>query len=178
MISAGEAPFVIRARAKPGEPQRGLVSFAGLTAPCALGRGGIKRLKSEGDGATPAGAFRLLSVFYRPDRGARPQTLLPLMALRPDLGWCDDPTDRNYNRPVRLPYPASHEVLWRGDRLYDIVVVLDINIRPRRRGAGSALFFHIAKPDFPPTEGCVAVAPETMRRVLEMAGGNAVMVVG
>lgn len=169
------APTLISVHGRPGDARRGLVTVGDLAVPCALGRSGITRFKREGDGATPAGRFRLLSVFYRDDRGSRPRTGLPVSPVSPTDGWCDDPGDRNYNRPVRQPYPASHETLWREDCLYDIVVVLDHNIRPRRRGGGSAIFFHIAKPGFPPTEGCVAVAPSAMRRILAAVGGSAMM---
>ena len=147
-----------------------LVAGPRMTVPCALGRCGIRRRKCEGDGVTPAGRFGLVAAFYRPDRGRRPQTALPLAPLRPDSGWCDDPADRCYNRPVRLPFPASHEPLWRDDHLYDVLVVLDYNLAPPRRGAGSAIFLHLAAPGFAPTAGCVAVTAAAMRRLLARAG--------
>jgi len=146
-----------------------LVAAPRMTVPCALGRSGIRRRKCEGDGVTPAGRFGLVAAFYRPDRVRRPQTALPLAPLRPDSGWCDDPADRRYNRPVRLPFPASHERLWRDDHLYDLLVVLDYNLARPQRGAGSAIFLHLAAPDFAPTAGCVAVTEEAMRRLLARA---------
>ena len=145
---------------------KGLLIADSLVVPCALGRSGIHRLKREGDGAAPQGRWRPVAVFYRADRLRRPQAALPVRPLRPDDGWCDDPTDRGYNRPVRLPYAGHHERLWRTDRLYDIVVVLDYNLTRPRPGAGSAIFLHIAAPDFSPTAGCIAVEPAAMRRVL------------
>lgn len=138
-------------------------------APCALGRGGIKTVKREGDGGTPLGAFRIVEAYYRPDRVIRPITRLALHPIVENLGWCDASTDRNYNRKVILPYPASHERLMRDDHLYDIVVVLDYNFRQRRRGAGSAIFLHLARPGYTPTEGCIAVNENVMRRFLERA---------
>ena len=122
----------------------GTIEFGGLRFACALGRSGRSARKREGDGATPLGRFAILAVLYRPDR-RRPQTGLPVRRIGPADGWCDAPSDRNYNRAVRLPYPASHERLWRNDRLYDIVLVLDHNTRPRVRGAGSAIFMHVAR---------------------------------
>ncbi len=126
-------------------------------------------MKREGDGATPVGAWPLREVFYRPDRVARPRTRLPVTPLRRDDGWCDDPADRNYNRRVRLPYPAGHERLWREDHLYDLVVVLGYNDRPRACGKGSAIFMHLATRGFGPTEGCIALRETDLRRLLAAA---------
>jgi L,D-peptidoglycan transpeptidase YkuD (ErfK/YbiS/YcfS/YnhG family) len=150
-------------------PNGTLVAGA-LHARCAVGRAGVTSRKREGDGATPRGRFRLLAAMYRPDRLARPMTGLPLTAIRPGAGWCDDPSDHAYNQPVRLPYPGRHENLWRDDRLYDVVIVLDYNIRPAIAGAGSAIFLHLAAPGYKPTAGCVAVSLETMRRLLPRLG--------
>jgi len=112
----------------------------------------------------------MVGAFYRADRMPRPRTSLPLRTLRPDDGWCDDPRDQRYNQWVRLPYPASHEEMWRGDHLYDVVVVLDYNLEYPVTGAGSAIFLHQARPGFAPTEGCVAVSPAAMRRLLPRLG--------
>jgi L,D-peptidoglycan transpeptidase YkuD (ErfK/YbiS/YcfS/YnhG family) len=150
----------------PGS-SRGRLAGAGFTAPAVIGRSGLTALKREGDGASPRGQFRVLGGFYRPDRfGARPRSGIPLQPLRIDAGWCDDPADRNYNRPVRRPYPASHEHLWRDDHLYDVVLVLDVNLRPRVRGGGSAIFFHLARADAAPTAGCVAISRTDMLKLL------------
>lgn len=147
----------------------GLLVADGLCTPCALGRAGISGRKREGDGATPAGRLALLAVLYRPDRLRRPATRLPASPLSPASGWCDDPDSRSYNRAVRLPFRGRHERLWREDHLYDIVVVLDFNLARPKPGAGSAIFLHLAAPDFSPTEGCVAVPLEAMRRILARA---------
>jgi len=120
-----------------------------------------------------------LRIYFRPDRrraGIGP-VLLPAIPIRKDLGWCDAPLDANYNRPVRLPFSASHETMLREDRLYDVCVVLDWNIRPRRRGGGSAIFLHIAQPGMKPTEGCIAVSPRTMTRLLPLLSRRARIVV-
>lgn len=142
---------------------------ADFTASCVLGPGGLHWLKSEGDGRTPIGFFKALKVYYRPDRGARPVTGLPITRITPDLGWCDEPKDRNYNKQIELPYPASHEELWRKDHLYDLMVVLDINIHPRKRGRGSAIFFHLKHLDDKPSAGCITVTPNVMQRFLAVA---------
>jgi L,D-peptidoglycan transpeptidase YkuD (ErfK/YbiS/YcfS/YnhG family) len=145
---------------------RGVLLAGGHPLPCALGRSGRRVIKREGDGATPTGTYGLESVFYRPDRGLRPPTGLPLQVLTPTDGWCDEPTDRNYNRRVRHPYAASAEKMWRQDGLYDLIVVLDCNRKPRVRGRGSAIFIHVARPGFAPTEGCIALRRPDLLRVL------------
>ncbi|HMN85128.1 MAG TPA: L,D-transpeptidase family protein [Bauldia sp.] len=161
-----------------GDRRRGLLAFHGTWAPCALGRSGIRLDKREGDGATPAGRYELLGVLWRPDRVARPVTGLPVAKIRPDSGWCDDPADRRYNRPVRLPYRASHERLWRDDRLYDLVVVIDHNFAHPVPGRGSAVFLHLAAPGFGPTAGCVAMTETTMRRLLARARPGTTITIG
>lgn len=164
-------------RTRPGRPQQGLLNFREWRVVCALGRSGVRALKREGDGATPLGSFRLRQVFYRADRGPRPRTRLPLRAIRADDGWCDDPTDFRYNRPVRLPVRAGHETMMRDDGLYDLVVVLSHNERPRVLGGGSAVFFHCARPDLAPTQGCIALPAPTLRRMLAECGPETEIVI-
>lgn len=142
------------------------MNVAGTVFPCALGRGGISALKREGDGATPLGTLRTLNGYFRQGRLGSRQSRLAMIAIDDTMGWCDAPEDRNYNRPVPLPYAASHERMQRGDELYDICIVLDWNIRQRRRERGSAIFLHVAKPGLPPTEGCVAVRPHILKQLL------------
>ena len=144
----------------------GTLEWRGRRLRCALGRGGVTDVKREGDGATPTGCFALRRVYYRPDRGAPPATALPVSATDPTDAWCDDPADAAYNTLVRGAHAASAETLWRDDALYDVVVVLAHNDDPVVPGAGSAIFLHIARPDYGPTEGCVAVAREELLEIL------------
>lgn len=144
---------------------------------CALGSGGISARKREGDGATPLGAWRVLSGYFRSDHVAARRTQLRMTPIGEALGWCEVPDDRNYNRPVALPYPVSHEHMRRDDRLYDICIVLDYNIQPRRRGCGSAIFFHLSRPGFTPTQGCVAVERRVMERLLPRLSATTVLYV-
>lgn len=153
----------------------GRLTVADLILPCALGRGGVRPDKREGDGATPVGAFPLRRLLYRADRLPRPRTDLPAAEIGPDDGWCDDPADRRYNRPVTLPYPARHERLWRDDGLYDLVVVLGHNDDPPVAGSGSAVFLHVARAGYAPTEGCVALALPDLERVLGLVGPGDVL---
>ncbi|MGF1650054.1 MAG: L,D-transpeptidase [Hyphomicrobiaceae bacterium] len=145
----------------------GHVAFGTFTSRCALGRGGRRTRKREGDGSSPVGRWLMLAVYYRSDRMRRPRTLLPVRAIGQRDGWCDAPGDRNYNRPVWHPYPRSAEHLWRTDGVYDILVTLSHNVRPRVRGHGSAVFVHLAREDFAPTAGCLAVSEATLRKILE-----------
>ena len=136
----------------------GTLRLGGAIYRAALGRGGRSAHKQEGDGATPLGALPLRRVLYRADRVSRPKCRLPVMPLAPHDGWCDDPADADYNRPVRLPHPGRHEQLWRADAVYDVIGVLGWNDDPVIAGRGSAIFLHVARPDYAPTEGCVALA--------------------
>jgi L,D-peptidoglycan transpeptidase YkuD (ErfK/YbiS/YcfS/YnhG family) len=146
----------------------GRLEIAGQVWRCALGKGGLSRDKREGDGATPIGCFALRRVLYRPDRLPQaPATSLPVTPLDPADGWCDDPGHPDYNHPIRLPHPARHEVMWRDDGVYDVVVVLGHNDTPPQPGLGSAIFMHVARPGYVPTEGCIALALADLLEVLE-----------
>lgn len=140
--------------------------FNSLTLQCALGKGGVRKDKTEGDGATPVGCFPFRRVLFRPDRVDRPTTRLPVDAISADTGWCDDPTDPKYNRLIKLPFDRSHEKLWRDDNLYDIVVVLGYNDDPPEPLKGSAIFMHIARSNYGPTEGCVALRQDDLEMLL------------
>lgn len=128
--------------------------------------------KREGDGASPIGAWPARRVWYRPDRGSAPETGLPVIAMRPSDGWCDAPGHPDYNRWVSLPFPASHEPLWREDDVYDLVIELGYNDDPPVPGRGSAIFLHVAREGYPPTEGCAALAGKDLREVLKQLGGG------
>ncbi len=151
----------------------GQLQWHGKRVRCALGRGGVRADKREGDGATPVGAFALRSVMYRADRVAKPVTALPVRPLQPDDGWCDDPAHPAYNRPVKTPFAAGHERLWRDDALYDVVVELGFNDDPVEPGRGSAIFLHRAKAGYAPTEGCVALSLDDLLALLRDCGPDA-----
>jgi L,D-peptidoglycan transpeptidase YkuD (ErfK/YbiS/YcfS/YnhG family) len=138
---------------------------------CALGPAGVKPAseKREGDGASPAGAWPIREVLYRPDRGAAPETAFPVRPIAEDDGWCDAAADPAYNRPVKLPYPASAERMWRDDGIYDIVVVVGFNDAPPAAGRGSCIFLHLNRPGYPPTQGCVAIARDDLEALLRKA---------
>jgi L,D-peptidoglycan transpeptidase YkuD (ErfK/YbiS/YcfS/YnhG family) len=139
------------------EYRAGRLKWPGGSAPAAVGRGGVRTNKKEGDGATPAGIYPLVFGLYREDRIKLPPSRLPMRALAPHDAWVDDPTDARYNSLVTLPYPARTERMWRNDGIYDVLIVIGYNMKPVIPGAGSAIFLHIARPNLSATEGCVAV---------------------
>lgn len=145
----------------------GILKWNSREYKCAIGRGGVSQEKIEGDGATPAGTYSLREVLYRADRISRPATVLPVSTTTKDAGWCDDVNDHQYNRKITLPYSASHETLWREDNIYDLVVVLGYNDSPVVPGKGSAIFMHVARQDYSPTEGCVALALPDLLQILK-----------
>jgi L,D-peptidoglycan transpeptidase YkuD (ErfK/YbiS/YcfS/YnhG family) len=149
----------------------GWVMWPGYGARAAFGKGGVKpaAAKREGDGSSPIGVWPLRRVLWRLDRGPRPVTALPVEVIAPNDGWCDAPGDPAYNRPVILPYAASAERMWRDDHIYDLVVVLGHNDDPVVPGLGSAIFLHLARPGFTPTEGCVALARPDLEALLAAA---------
>lgn len=158
----------IKVAVRPGYRSQGLLTVAHRTIPVALGHGGIRVNKREGDGATPAGRFRPLRLWWRPDRGPRPKTILPVCRIGPDVAWCEDPADRRYNRPFRWSANEPGDRLWRDDRLYDLIVEIDHNTRPRVAGRGSAVFLHVTRPDRGPTAGCIAMGAGELKRLLQI----------
>ncbi len=164
-------------RSRPGQPTRGWLLAGPLALPVALGRGGIRADKREGDGGTPRGTFRLRRLWWRADRTTRPRTLLPVRRIRAEDGWCEDPRDRHYNQPIRLAPDIPGDRLTRSDRLYDIIVELDHNTRPRIAGRGSAVFVHVARPGFTPTAGCVALTAPALRRLVARMGPRTRLIV-
>jgi L,D-peptidoglycan transpeptidase YkuD (ErfK/YbiS/YcfS/YnhG family) len=156
----------ILVRPAPGDGSRAIVQVGPLRIPAAIGRTGRTSRKREGDGATPIAAMPLLHGFLRGDRVAQPRTALPLRRIKPSMLWCDEPGHASYNRLVRAPFKPSHEEMCRTDGLYDICLVLDWNVTARRRYGGSAIFFHLIRPGYEPTAGCVAIARRDMMRIL------------
>jgi L,D-peptidoglycan transpeptidase YkuD (ErfK/YbiS/YcfS/YnhG family) len=151
--------------AKPGE-MRGTARLGGAVFPCALGRSGLVAGKREGDGGTPIGRFALRRLLYRADRIPHIETRLPARHIGLADGWCDDPGDIAYNQPIRLPYAASHERMWLASHLYDLVVIIGHNDAPVVKGAGSAVFLHLARDDWGPTAGCIAFRREDLLAIV------------
>jgi L,D-peptidoglycan transpeptidase YkuD (ErfK/YbiS/YcfS/YnhG family) len=163
---------LIRVARGAGGRSRGVLLAGARAIPVVLGRAGIAANKREGDGATPRGRFRVIRLWWRPDRLPRPRTALPVRRIDPALAWCEDPADRRYNRPFRRSANEPGDRLWRDDLLYDLVIEISHNTRPRIAGRGSAVFLHAARPDRSGTAGCVALDAKDLRRLVERLGPN------
>jgi len=161
---------VVYVRAASGSRTRGWLRAGPLAWPVALGRGGILANKREGDGGTPRGRFRPVRLWWRADRHPRPATPLPVRRITAFDAWCEDPADRRYNQPVRVPAKGPGDRLRREDHLYDFIIEIDHNTRPRVAGRGSAVFLHLARPGLAPTAGCVAMPKEKLRQLLKNLG--------
>ena len=157
-------------RAAPGSRTRGWLTAGPLAFPVALGRGGILANKREGDGGTPRGTFRLRRLWWRADRGPRPATALPVRRITAQDAWCEDPDDRHYNQPIRIPPGRPGDRLLRDDQLYDFIIEIDHNARPRVTRRGSAVFIHVARPDLGPSAGCVTMPKARLRGLLRKLG--------
>ena len=166
----GRLLSLIRVRARPGGRSRGVLLAGNRAIPVVIGRAGIRANKFEGDGATPRGRFRLVRLWWRTDRNGRPPTQLPVRRIEPDLAWCEDTDSRRYNRPFRRLAEETGDRLWRDDHLYDFIIEIDHNTRPRVAGRGSAVFIHAARKGLAPTAGCVALELDTLRRMLSRLG--------
>lgn len=153
-----------------GSRTRGWLSAGDWRVPVALGRGGVKADKREGDGGTPRGTFHPVRLWWRHDRHPRPRTSLPARAIRPHDGWCEEPDHRRYNQAIRLDGDEPGDRLTRADHLYDFIIEIDHNTRPRIRRRGSAVFLHLARPGFAPTAGCVGMTQAAMLHLLTWIG--------
>lgn len=175
----GDQPLArVIIRPAAGNSRRGWLTGDGLTIPVALGRGGILANKREGDGSTPRGTFHPRRLWWRADRHIRPVTRVPVRPITPADGWCEDPRDRHYNRPLRLKPGRRGDRLTRADHLYDFIVEIDHNTRPRIAGRGSAVFLHLARENFGPTAGCVSMTKAAMLRLLRRLSPTTKIMIG
>ena len=156
------------------DDRKGRLIGPNFDVPCALGRGGIIGAddKQEGDGKSPIGSWPIRRIFYRPDKEEVPISKYPVSAISPEMGWCDEPTDAAYNQLVRYPWRASAEQLWREDDIYNLIMVIGHNDDPVQPDKGSAIFVHVARKDYAPTEGCVAIAHDALRKLVTLVDIN------
>jgi L,D-peptidoglycan transpeptidase YkuD (ErfK/YbiS/YcfS/YnhG family) len=145
---------------------------------CAIGRAGIKKKLREGDNITPKGTFKLINIFYRPDRVRGLKTLIKKNKITKKIGWCDDVNSKHYNRQIQLPSKLRYEKLHRNDNIYDIVVVMNYNVNPIIKNKGSAIFLHIAKKNYQMTKGCVAIKKVHLKKILPLIDKNTKIKIG
>ena len=139
---------------------------------CSLGINGIKNKKKEGDGITPKGIFKLKKIYYRNDKVKNIVTKVKKIKITKDMGWCDDPKSKFYNKLIRLPSKFSHEKLYRKDNIYNLIIVLDYNMNPVTKNKGSAIFIHLAKKNYKPTQGCMGLKQNDLIKLIKMIKKN------
>ena len=148
--------------------KKNYLTFRGDRFQCSIGRSGFSKNKREGDGFTPIGSFYIENIYYRSDRINNLDSKINKNIIHESHGWCDDPSQKEYNQLVQFPFNFSAEKLYRNDSLYDVVGVLNYNNNPIMPGLGSAIFIHIAKDDYGPTEGCIALKQEDLLYLLSL----------
>jgi L,D-peptidoglycan transpeptidase YkuD (ErfK/YbiS/YcfS/YnhG family) len=148
------------------------LKYKNLKFRCALGKAGIKKKTIEGDNITPKGIFKIIKIYYRPDKIKKIKTVIKKIKIRKDMGWCDDPKSRFYNQQIKLPTKYGHERLYRSDNLYDLIVVLNYNINPITKNKGSAIFLHIAKNSYQKTKGCIGLKKEHLIKIISKIKKN------
>jgi len=146
--------------------KRGYLKYKNFKYRCALGKGGVNKKIKEGDGITPKGVFKITKIYYRADKNKIIKTNIKKIKITKNMGWCDDPISRFYNRQIKLPSKYSHEKLYRNDDLYDLIAVLNYNTNPIIKNKGSAIFMHIAKNSYKKTEGCIALKKKHLINIL------------
>ena len=150
----------------------GYLKYKKLKFRCALGKAGIKKKIMEGDNITPKGIFKIIKIYYRPDKIKEIKTLTKKIKIKKNMGWCDDIKSRFYNQQIKLPAKCSHEKLYRNDNLYDLIAVLNYNIDPIIKNKGSAIFLHIAKNSYQETKGCIALKKKHLIEIISKIKKN------
>jgi L,D-peptidoglycan transpeptidase YkuD (ErfK/YbiS/YcfS/YnhG family) len=150
----------------------GFLEYKDLKFKCALGKSGIGNKKIEGDNITPKGVFNIIKIYYRKDRVKKLSSKFKLIEITKNMGWCDDPKSRKYNKPIKLPNKYSHEILYRKDNTYDLILVLNYNIKPTIKNKGSAIFIHVAKKNYKKTAGCVALKKANLIKLINTLSKN------
>jgi L,D-peptidoglycan transpeptidase YkuD (ErfK/YbiS/YcfS/YnhG family) len=150
----------------------GYLKYKNLKFRCALGKGGVKKKIIEGDNITPKGIFKIIKIYYRPDKIKKIKTLIKKIKIKKNMGWCDDPNSDFYNKQIKLPTKLSHEKLYRNDNLYDLIAVLNYNTNPIIKNKGSAIFMHIGKDSYKKTKGCIALKREHLIMIISKIKKN------
>ena len=157
--------------------ESGYLEYKNLKFKCALGKAGIGKKKQEGDNVTPTGTFKIVKIYYRSDRVKKISSKFRLIEITKNMGWCDDPNSKNYNRLIKLPTQYKHEKLHRKDNIYDLVIVLDYNMNPIIKNKGSAIFIHIAKKNYKKTAGCIALKKDHLIKLIKKIEKNTKVII-
>ena len=150
----------------------GLIKYKNFKFRCALGKAGIGKKKREGDNVTPTGTFKIVKIYYRSDRIKKISSKFRAIEITKNMGWCDDPNSKNYNQLINLPSKYGHEKLFKKNNIYDIIVVLNYNMKPVVKNKGSAIFIHVAKKNYQPTQGCIALKKNDLLKILSKINKN------
>ena len=154
----------------------GLLKYKKIQFPCALGKAGIGKKIREGDNLTPIGTYKIVNVYYRSDKIKKLTSNLKLIPINKNMGWCDDPKSKKYNQLIKLPSKFTHEKLYRKDNIYDLVLPIDFNTKKIIKGKGSAIFIHVARKNFKPTRGCIAVKKSDLIYLLKIIKNNKIKI--
>jgi L,D-peptidoglycan transpeptidase YkuD (ErfK/YbiS/YcfS/YnhG family) len=150
----------------------GYLKYKDFKFKCALGKSGIGNKKIEGDNITPKGVFNIIKIYYRKDRVKKLSSKFKLIEITKNMGWCDDPKSRKYNKPIKLPTKYGHEILYRSDNIYDLIFVLNYNMKPTIKNKGSAIFIHVAKKNYKKTAGCIALKKTNLIKLITNLSKN------
>jgi L,D-peptidoglycan transpeptidase YkuD (ErfK/YbiS/YcfS/YnhG family) len=150
----------------------GYLEYKNLKFKCALGKAGIGKKKQEGDNVTPTGTFKIVKIYYRSDRVKKISSKFRLIEITKNIGWCDDPNSKNYNQLINLPSKYNHEKLFKKNNIYDLIIVLNYNMKPVIKNKGSAIFIHVAKKKYQPTQGCIALKKNNLLKLLSKISKN------
>ena len=150
----------------------GLLKYNNFKFRCAIGKAGIREKKREGDNVTPSGTFKIVKIYYRSDRIKKISSKFRAIKITKNMGWCDDPNSKNYNQLINLPSRWDHEKLFKKNNIYDIILVLNYNMRPVVKNKGSAIFIHVAKKNYQPTRGCIALKKIDLLKLLSKIRKN------
>jgi L,D-peptidoglycan transpeptidase YkuD (ErfK/YbiS/YcfS/YnhG family) len=150
----------------------GLIKYKSFKFRCALGKAGIGEKKREGDNVTPTGTFKIVKIYYRSDRIKKIASKFRAIEITKNMGWCDDPNSKNYNQLINLPSRYGHEKLFKKNNIYDIIVILNYNMKPVIKNKGSAIFIHVAKKNYQPTQGCVALKKNNLLKLISKINKN------
>ena len=144
----------------------GYLKYKDIKFKCALGKSGIRKKRTEGDNITPKGTFKIIKIYYRKDRIKKINSVFKIIEIKKNMGWCDDPESKKYNQLINLPSKYRHEKLFRNDRIYDLILVLDYNMNPIIKNKGSAIFIHIEKNNYCKTKGCIALKKKDLIEIV------------